>query len=100
MDCPTCGYARSAFDAHCPRCKRLAAQGRSRRVVRPAEQTVIVPELSGRFYQDAPRGLNGWAVSLLVFLALTVGVFIGRLSVPQPSPGGAVATTTVGMNRP
>jgi len=98
MDCPVCGYARSAFDAQCPRCKRLAAQGQSRRVVRPAEQTIIVPELSG-YYPEAPRGLNLWAVSLLVFLALTVGVFIGRLTAPQPTPGSALATT-VSMSRP
>jgi len=98
MDCPACGYARSAFDAHCPRCKRLAAQGQPRRAVRPAEQTVIVPELSG-LYHDAPRGLNGWAVSLLVALALAVGVFIGRLTAPPAAPGGPVATT-VSLSRP
>lgn len=89
MNCPVCGYARSAFDTHCPRCRQMAAQGR--RVVNPAEQTVIVPELSGRIYQDTPRGLSPWAVVLLVFLALVVGVFIGRLTAPQPSPGGELA---------
>lgn len=100
MDCPVCGYARSAFDARCPRCQRLAAQGQGRRVIRPAEQTVIVPELSPRFYQDTPRGLNVWAVTLLVFLALTVGVFIGRLTAPQASSAGVIANGTVGLSRP
>lgn len=83
MNCPVCGYARSAFDTHCPRCRQMAAQGSGRRVVNPAEQTVIVPELSGRAYQDTPRGLNLWAVALLVCLALIVGILIGRLTAPQ-----------------
>lgn len=91
MNCPVCGYARSAFDAQCPRCRQIAAQGPNRRTVNPAEQTVIVPELSGRTYQDTPRGLSPWVVALLVFVALVVGVFIGRLTAPQPPPANTLA---------
>lgn len=29
MDCPKCGYAMTPFDTECPRCKQLAAQGRT-----------------------------------------------------------------------
>jgi len=29
MDCPKCGYDMSPFDAECPRCRRLAAEGKS-----------------------------------------------------------------------
>ena len=28
MDCPQCGYAMSAFDVECPRCKRIAEKAR------------------------------------------------------------------------
>lgn len=99
MNCPACGYARSAFDTHCPRCRQMAASGQ-RRIFNPAEQTVIVPELSADF-RDTSRGLNAWAVSLLVLLSLGVGVYIGRLTAPQPPvvPNEPFRLSTVSVER-
>lgn len=89
MNCPRCGYARSAFDTYCLRCRLMAAEGRSARPVPPAEQTVV---MSGPIFTPPParRFSGAWVLALLAVLALLVGVILSYgTAAPHAPPAQA-----------
>ena len=88
MTCPHCGYARSACDTYCLRCRLLAAEGRSRRPLPPAEQTIVMagpPPAT-----PAVRHFSwGWLIALLAVLGVLLGLFLWQaVTAPHPPVSG------------
>lgn len=74
MNCPRCGYVCSDLDTCCLRCRMMAAEGRSRRFVSPAEQTVVMSDLHGLLPEPPPRRTAGWLTVLVLTLILLIGL--------------------------
>lgn len=69
MDCPKCGYAMSAFDTECPRCKRMAEQQLEQDTASRQTQPVDSPaEQAPQPSHNTPWANASFILGLCVFL--------------------------------